>query len=259
LNRRGLCAGLIPIDTARTLLVTCHEAQRPYGPVVLAMGVGLTERLDIGRISDEVARRVRDRLAGTSPGGKILIPVGISGRHIHLTREVLETLFGKGHQLTVYRKLSQPGEFAAEERVTLIGPSGKALENVRILGPVRKFTQAELSRSDGLKLGIDLPIRRTGDLSGTPGLTLVGPRGTVQLHEGAICATRHIHMHPSDAKRFGLVDGQIVKARVTGERGLLFDNVLVRVRETFALDFHLDTDDASAAGLDNGSLVEIVT
>jgi putative phosphotransacetylase len=218
----------------------------------------LTESVDIGRISDEVARRVRDRLEDTLIPGKILVPVGISGRHIHLTREVLESLFGKGYRLGVYRDLSQPGEFAAEERITIVGPSGKAFENVRVLGPERAFTQVELSRSDGIRLGLSLPIRRTGDLSGSPGLTLVGPRGTVQLREGAICATRHIHMTPTDAKRFGLADGQIVRARVTGYRGLVFDNVLVRVRETFALDFHLDTDDASAAGLDNGSLVEII-
>jgi putative phosphotransacetylase len=228
----------------------------------------LTESLDIGKISDEVAKRVFERIgqtspsgispSGSSPRGKILIPVGISGRHIHMTREILETLFGRGHQLAVYRKLSQPGEFAAEEQVTIIGPSGRAIENVRILGPVRKFTQVELSRSDGMRLGIDLPIRRTGDLKGTPGLTVVGPRGTVNLTEGAVSATRHIHMTRQDADRFGLGDGQIVRARVGGERGLVFDNVLIRVSDRFALDFHLDTDDANAAGLENGSLVEIV-
>jgi putative phosphotransacetylase len=218
----------------------------------------LAESLDIGRITEEVAKRVRDRIEGVSPRGKILVPVGISGRHVHLTREVLESLFGKGYQLKVDRHLSQPGEFAAEERVTLIGPSGRALENVRVLGPLRRYTQAELSRSDGLRLGIDLPIRKSGDLAGTPALTIVGPKGTVSLKEGAICATRHLHMAPADAERFGLRDAQVVKARVTGPRGLVFDNVVVRVSKTFALDFHLDTDDASAAGLINGSLVEIV-
>jgi putative phosphotransacetylase len=218
----------------------------------------LSERLDIERISAEVTRRVRDRLAGPSPRDRILIPIGISGRHIHLTQEVLEALFGKGYRLKVYRELSQPGEFAAEERVTIIGPSGRAIEGVRVLGPTRKFTQVELSRSDGLTLGIALPIRRTGDLSGTPGLTVAGPRGTVKIREGAVSATRHIHMTPADAERFGLSDGQIVRARVKGERGLVFDNVLIRVSDRFALDFHLDTDDANAAGLDNGSLVEII-
>ena len=218
----------------------------------------MTEGLDIGRISEEVTRRVRDRLTQTSPRGKNLIAVGISGRHIHLTREVLESLFGKGHKLTVFRNLSQPGEFAAEERVTLIGPSGRAIENVRVLGPTRKFTQVELSRSDGLRLGIDLPIRRTGDLARSPGVTVVGPHGTVNLKEGVVSATRHIHMAPADAGRFGVHDGQLVRARAGGERGLVFDNVLIRVSERFALDFHLDTDDANAAGLGNGSLVEII-
>jgi putative phosphotransacetylase len=218
----------------------------------------LVDSPDIARISEEVARRVRDRLTDTSPRGKSLISVGVSGRHIHLTQEVLESLFGKGYRLTVDMELSQPGEYAAKERVTIIGPSGRAIENVRVLGPTRKFTQVELSRSDGLRLGIDLPIRRTGDLSGTPGLTVVGPRGTVNLREGAVSATRHIHMTPADAERLGVCDGQIVRARVTGERGLVFDNVLVRVSDSFALDFHLDTDDANAAGLENGSLVEII-
>jgi putative phosphotransacetylase len=218
----------------------------------------LVEKIDIAKISEEVARRVRDRMGSASPANRILVPVGVSGRHIHITREVLESLFGRGYGLKPYRKLSQPGEFAAEERVTIIGPSGKALEGVRILGPVRKFTQVELSRSDGLKLAIDRPVRRTGDLSGSPGLTLVGPRGTVNLKEGAVSATRHIHMTPADAERFGLRDGQIVRARAGGVRGLVFDNVLVRVSDRFALDFHLDTDDASAAGLENGSLVEVI-
>ena len=219
----------------------------------------MPESPDIVRISEEVARRVRDRLADSSIRGKNLISVGISGRHIHLTREVLESLFGKGYQLNPYKDLSQPGEFAAKEIVTIVGPAGRAIENVRVLGPMRKFTQIELSRSDGLRLGIDLPIRRTGDLSGTPGLTVVGPRGTVVLKEGAVSATRHIHMTPADADRFGVCDGQIVRARVMGARGLVFDNVLVRVSDRFALDFHLDTDDANAAGLENGSLVEIIT
>lgn len=218
----------------------------------------MTESPDVVRISEEVVRRVRDRLTDTSPRGKSLVSIGISGRHIHLTREVLESLFGKGYQLNRDKDLSQPGEFAAKERVTIVGPSGKAIENVRVLGPTRNFTQIELSRSDGLRLGIDLPIRRSGDLAGTPGVTVIGPRGTVNLKEGAVSATRHIHMTPADAERFGVGDGQIVRARVTGERGLVFDNVLVRVSDRFALDFHLDTDDANAAGLKNGSLVEII-
>ena len=218
----------------------------------------MVERVDLSRITEEVTRRVRSRMSPLTLRGRIVVPVGISGRHVHMTRGVLESLFGMGCELSRLRDLSQPGEFAANETVTIVGPSGKAVEGVRVLGPLRKFTQVELSRSDGLRLGLDLPIRRTGDLVGTPGITIVGPRGTVVLREGAINATRHLHMHPDDAARFGLTKGQIVRARSTGPRALTLENVLVRVSEVFALDFHLDTDDANAAGLENGSLVEIL-
>ncbi|HEC83168.1 MAG TPA: phosphate propanoyltransferase [Firmicutes bacterium] len=187
----------------------------------------------------------------------MLVPIGVSARHIHLTRDVLESLFGPGYELTPMRKLSQPGEFAAEETVTIVGPKG-AIERVRLLGPLRKFTQVELARSDGLRLGLDLPVRRTGDLAGSPGITLVGPRGTVVLSEGAIRATRHIHMTPGDAERFGLRDGQIVRARIEGPRSLVFENVLVRVSSRFVLDFHIDTDDANAAGVTTGCLAEVL-
>ncbi len=218
----------------------------------------MIEHLDITRLSDEVTRRVKARMNPLDIRGKIIVPVGVSARHIHLTREVLEGLFGTGHELGVRRNLSQPGEFAAEEAVTIIGPRGTALEKVRILGPVRKFTQAELARSDGLRLGLDLPVRKSGDVAGTPGLTLVGSKGTVVLKEGAIRGTRHLHMTPADALRFGLQDGQLVRARATGPRSVTFENVLVRVRDSFVLDFHIDTDDANAAGLDTGCFVEVL-
>jgi putative phosphotransacetylase len=218
----------------------------------------LTGETDIQKLSEEVAQRVKARLIGREASGKRLVPVGISGRHIHLTREALEELFGRGHELAKLRDLSQPGEFAASETVTIVGPRGRAIEGVRILGPPRKYTQAELSRSDGLRLGIELPIRKTGDLAGTPGLTVIGPHGTVVLREGAIRATRHIHMATADGARFGLTDGQVVRVRVGGPASLTFDNVEVRVGEIYALDFHVDTDDANAAGLQTGDLVEIV-
>ncbi|MGQ9602895.1 MAG: phosphate propanoyltransferase [bacterium] len=187
-----------------------------------------------------------------------MVPIGVSGRHIHLTHDVLEALFGKNYALKVRRYLSQPGEFAAEETVTIVSPSGAAIENVRILGPTRKYTQIELSRSDGLKLGLELRVRETGDLAGSPGLTIVGPKGTVVLNEGAIMANRHIHMSPLDAEGFGLSNKQIVRARIVGQRGLIFENVVVRVSERFVLDFHIDTDDASAAGVVTGDLAEIL-
>lgn len=211
---------------------------------------------DLSKVSQDIARRVVERLSGTI--GHILVPIGVSGRHIHLTQEVLESLFGKGYKLTVKRNLSQPGEFAAEETVTIVSPSGAAIERVRILGPPRRFTQIELSRSDGMRLGLELEVRQTGDLAGTPGLTVIGPKGTVVLREGAIMANRHIHMSPDDAKRFGLCDGQIVRARIHGQRGLIFENVAIRVSDRFVLDFHIDTDDASAAGVVTGDLAEIL-
>jgi len=212
---------------------------------------------EISKLSVEVARRVISRISPPQVGSRILVPIGVSARHIHLTRDVLESLFGPGYELTPMRKLSQPGEFAAEETVTIVGPKG-AIERVRLLGPLRKFTQVELARSDGLRLGLDLPVRRTGDLAGSPGITLVGPRGTVVLSEGAIRATRHIHMTPGDAERFGLRDGQIVRARIEGPRSLVFENVLVRVSSRFVLDFHIDTDDANAAGVTTGCLAEVL-
>ncbi len=212
---------------------------------------------EITRLSEEVARRVITRIAPPQVGNRILVPIGVSGRHIHLTREVLESLFGKGYQLTHMRSLSQPGEFAAQETVTIVGPRG-AIEKVRLLGPLRQFTQVELARSDGLKLGLDLPVRRTGDLAGSPGITLVGPNGTVVLKQGAIRGTRHIHMSPHDGERFSLVDGQIVRVKIEGPRALVLENVLVRVSSRFALDFHIDTDDANAAGVTTGCLAEVL-
>jgi putative phosphotransacetylase len=214
--------------------------------------------LDIGKLSDEIARRVKTRLTETDLGGRMIVPIGVSARHMHLTREVLEGLYGRGHQLRVYRNLSQVGEFAAEETVTLVGPKGRALEGVRLLGPLREFTQIELARSDGLRLGVDLPVRKTGDLQGSPGLTAVGPSGTVVLKQGAIRTTRHIHMSADDAARFGLRDGQVVRARVGGVRAVTLENVIIRVGDGFVLDFHVDTDDANASGADTGSFAEVI-
>lgn len=214
--------------------------------------------VEIQKLSEVVTQRVKARLIGRDTSSKRQLSVGISGRHLHLTREVLDQLFGRGYELTKLRDLSQPGEFAANETVTIVGPRGRAIEGVRIIGPTRKYTQAELSRSDGIRLGIELPIRKTGDLAGTPGLTIVGPDGTVVLREGAMRASRHIHMTTADGARFGLTDSQIVKVRVGGPASLTFDNVVVRVSDRYALDFHINTDDANAAGLKTGDLVEMV-
>ena len=185
------------------------------------------------------------------------IPVGISARHIHVSQEHLELLFGPGYRLTSIKDLSQPGQFAADERVTLVGPKG-VIQKVRILGPVRNRTQVEISRTDCYALGILAPVRESGDISGTPGIVIVGPYGPIKIDEGVIIAKRHIHFTPKDAEEFGVSDSQIVLVKTEGERPLIFDDVVVRVREDFALDMHIDTDEANAAGLSQGSEVTLL-
>lgn len=176
------------------------------------------------------------------------IPISASVRHVHLCRKDVEALFGPGHQLTPAKELSQPGQFACEETVTVCGPK-ECVDRVRVLGPERKETQLEISRTDEFKLGLDAPIRASGDLEGSPGVRLEGPAGVVDLEKGVIQAARHIHMTPADAERLGVKDRQWVMVRVGGERGVIFDDVLVRVKESYLLDMHLDTDEANAADL----------
>lgn len=185
------------------------------------------------------------------------IPVGVSNRHIHLSAEHLERLFGKGFQLTILKPLSQPGQFAANETVTIKGPKGE-IRNVRILGPVRGNTQVEVSKTDTFILGVQAPVRMSGDIEGTPGITVIGPQGEVTIDKGVIIAKRHIHFSPKDAEEFGVVDHQKVKVKSIGERSLIFDEVIVRVHPSFALDFHIDTDEANAAGLVSGDRVELI-
>ncbi len=191
-------------------------------------------------------------------GSDRTIPVGVSGRHVHVTQQDLETLFGPGCHLSCFKDLSQPGQFAANETVTLVGPKG-IIPKVRILGPVRKATQVEISRTDGFTLGIDAPVRESGDLDGTPGIVIVGPHGPLKLEQGVIVAKRHIHFSPETAREFGVSEGEAVMVRTSGPRALIFDEVVVRVREDFALDMHVDTDEANAAGLKQGDFVMLVS
>ncbi|MDK2847556.1 MAG: putative phosphotransacetylase [Desulfuromonadales bacterium] len=179
---------------------------------------------------------------------ELRIPISASVRHVHLCRKDVEALFGAGHSLTPAKPLSQPGQYACEETVCVCGPKGR-IERVRVLGPERRETQVEISRTDEFKLGIDAPIRASGRLEDTPGLRLEGPEGSVELDKGVIQAARHIHMTPADAERLGVEDRQWVMVRVGGERGIIFDDVLVRVKESYVLDMHLDTDEANAANL----------
>ncbi len=185
------------------------------------------------------------------------VPIGVSGRHVHLTREHLYTLFGSGYELTKVKELMQPGQFAARETVTLVGPKG-VLEKVRIIGPIRSYSQVELSRTDCFKLGVTAPVRDSGDHEGSPGCVLVGPAGVVTLDRGVIIALRHIHLHTSDGKRYGLKDKDIVNVLAGGERGLIFTNVLVRVNPNNRLEFHIDTDEANACLLNNGDCVQVL-
>ena len=182
------------------------------------------------------------------------IPVGVSNRHIHLSREHVEVLFGAGHELTRAKELSQVGEFAAAQTVTLVGPTG-VLQGVRVLGPVRSFSQAEISRTDGFLLGIKPPLRDSGRINESAGVTVVGPKGAVTLAEGVICAARHLHMNEADAACYGVGDGDRMAVQAKGPRGVTFENVLVRVSPNFRLEFHIDTDEANAAGLNNGDWV----
>lgn len=185
------------------------------------------------------------------------IPLGISNRHIHLSQQDVEKLFGKGYQLANMKDLVQPGQFACKETVTVCGPKG-AMEKIRVLGPVRSQTQVELLSGDNYKLGIKALPKMSGDLAGTPGVTVVGPQGSVQLQEGAIVAKRHIHMTTEEAKQFGVRDGQIVSIACRGTRPGILDDVIIRANDNSALECHLDTEEANGLGLSSDSLIQIV-
>jgi acetate kinase len=178
--------------------------------------------------------------------------VEVSAHHIHLTQEHVEALFGKGHQLTKIADLSQPGQYACKEQLTIVGPKGR-IERVRVLGPTRKYTQIEIAMTEQFKLGVHPPIRESGDLAGSPGCTLEGPTGSLQVDRGVICALRHVHMTPDDALRYGVRDKSVVRVRIEGDRELVFGDVLVRVDANYSLAMHVDTDEANAANIRTGA------
>ncbi len=186
------------------------------------------------------------------------VPVGVSNRHIHLSATDLETLFGKGYELTPIKDLSQPGQFACKEQLTIIGSSLRSIEGVRVLGPVRSSSQVEISRTDSFVLKVKPPVRESGDIKGSAPITIVGPKGIVTLKEGCIIANRHIHMSDEEGKAFGLQDGDSVTVEVEGERRTTFYDVQVRVNKAFRLEMHIDTDDANAAGIGNGARVKVI-
>ena len=186
---------------------------------------------------------------------KILIET--SARHVHVTKEHLEVLFGKGATLTHKKDLSQPGQFACEERVRIEGPK-RAIDGVSILGPERPATQVEISLSDARSIGVKAPIRESGDVAGSAPCKIVGPAGEIEISEGVIVAKRHIHLTPADAEKFGVADKEIVCVRVEGERALTFDEVVCRVSEKFAPAMHVDTDESNAAALAGEVYGEII-
>ena len=184
------------------------------------------------------------------------LPIALSNKHIHLSQADVEALFGAGYELTHKKDLSQPGQFACEEMVEVVGPKGST--KMRVLGPARPESQVEVSLADARALGIAVPVRQSGDVEGTPGCKLVGPKGEVEIERGVIVAARHIHMSLEDAEKFGVKDKDIVSVQTTGERALLFNNVLVRANAAFALEMHVDLEEGNAAGVKNGDLVELV-
>lgn len=207
----------------------------------------------------EIVGRVMAEMGGvknTADDGAI--PVGVSNRHIHLTAADVQTLFGKGYELTPLKDLSQPGQFACKETLTIVGPSLRPIENVRVLGPVRRASQVEISRTDSFTLKVKPPVRESGDIAGSAPITIIGPKGVVTLKEGCIIANRHIHMSVEDGAKFGLKDGDYVDVEAGGERRTKFYDVQIRVHKDFRLEMHIDTDDANAAGIGNGAKVKIV-
>lgn len=191
--------------------------------------------------------------AGPNP-----LVVNVSARHIHVTPQVLEQLFGPGSKLTKLKDLYQPGEFATEQVVNLIGPRNRMIPGVRILGPVRNYTQVELSYTDGVFLGIDLPLRISGNHDDTPGCVLVGPYGAVTLDKGVIRAERHVHMGPADLAHYGVKDGDYMKLRIEGPCGMTFDRVKVREHPKVKLEVHIDTDEGNACHIESATRMELI-
>jgi putative phosphotransacetylase len=227
-------------------------------------------RLNIPMPREQVERvvrqLVREQFANRMQAGETTctaeycpnLVVNISARHVHINQEDLELLFGKGTDLTVFRWLYQPGEFAAEQQVAIVGPRQKMISQVRILGPTRKKTQVELSFTDSIALGIDAPCRPSGSLEDTPGCILVGPAGHVELKQGVIRAERHVHMNPADAAFYGFSNGQRVRLRITSDCQITYENLLCRVNPKSLLEVHIDTDEGNASNLVNATDVELL-
>ncbi|QDZ99840.1 phosphate propanoyltransferase [Lysinibacillus fusiformis] len=209
----------------------------------------------VQKIVEEVLQQILKNQSSPPHDGKI--PIGVSARHVHLAQAEVEQLFGENYQLTPKFELSQPGQFASEETVVIAGPKG-SIERVRILGPARSLSQVEVSWTDAMKLGIKPPLRISGDIQGSSPVTLIGPKGSVVLNEGLIIAQAHIHMSPEDSAKFNVMDGQSVQIKVEGIRPIILSNVVIRVSERYRLEMHIDTDEANAGLIQQGTVAEIV-
>lgn len=217
------------------------------------------DRSDVERLVRAALLKVRGRgeVAPSEPYRPRLV-ANISARHVHVTQADLERLYGPGHRLKVQKPLYQVGEFAAEETVTVIGPRQRMIPGVRILGPCRDYTQVELAYTDGISLGIDLPLRRSGDHRETPGCWLMGPAGMIELQSGVIRAERHVHMSPQDAAFYGVKHGDRLHLRVTSACPVVLENLLCRVDEKYKLEIHIDTDEGNACDLPNAKRIELL-
>lgn len=209
------------------------------------------------KLVEQIVKSVlAERMGGAPEAGALTIPIGVSARHIHLSRAHMDILFGAGSELTPIKEL-MGGQYAAQEQVTIIGPSLRPIEKVRVLGPPRKATQVEISRTDTFVLKVKPPVRPSGQIEGSAGMTIVGPKGVVTIDKGCIIANRHIHMAPADAARFGVKDGQMVNCLIEGPRKSMWYDVQIRVDDSFTLEMHVDTDDANAVGISCGATAVI--
>jgi putative phosphotransacetylase len=193
----------------------------------------------------------------SGPPGKPNLVISVSARHVHLTDEHVEILFGPGRKLTVIKDLYQDGYYAAEETVMIVGPKRRMLPTVRVLGPTRGESQVELAFTDSISLGLDIPLRPSGKIEGTPGCVMVGPKGVVELKKGVIRAERHVHMGPSDAEYYGVKDNDLMSLRVYSSCPAVFENLLVRVGKKIKLEVHIDTDEGNACDIDHATKVEL--
>jgi propanediol utilization protein len=219
-------------------------------------GNGRMDRAAVERVVRQIVRERlgQQRAAGPQPN----LVVNISARHMHITQETLEVLFGEGAELTVHKPLYQDGYFASQQMVTIIGPRHRTISNLRILGPTRPENQIELSFTDGIALGVDLPVRMSGKIEGTPGCIVLGPKGHVVLEQGLIRAQRHAHMHPDDAAYYGIQNGDLMRLHVDSSCPTTFDDIICRVSEKVKLEVHLDTDEGNACDLANARRVDLV-